>query len=887
MKLFFVFLHFFLLFKSSLYAQKPPLDTASFKSWPTISNELISDNGRIIVYTVSSSNDEKLLCIRSDEGYKIRDFRNASNAIITEDNHKIIFQLPGDSLCIYSIDSNSTTYFNDVVNVHVPKIGNSQWIAWEKRERQNDLVLCNYCSNTKKIFENVDKFDFSNNGEILIVESYVQSSLKKNQLVWFDIKKGVSKILWEGADIKEWAFNDADDALAFLVSSGDGEPLLNAIWYYSIKLNYAEKWIDPVTEEVQMGLTVADREIYFSPGGNRLYFKLCRLPSRESYVNYQNNPRIWSYEDEVIRSIADNDEKRQQSRCFLAVCKVGEKNIVRLEQKSDGGFRNVIVAKGGSGDFALSTSNVNIYEGYLKRSERPDINLIRIKDGSRICIKKEVSFGLPFFSPNGRYVIWYDYNKKNYFVYDIEKSNIRNITNSIHTNLSFEPWDKMEPSPPYGQAGWFAHDSVVLIYDRYDIWQVDPLGIIAPINLTNGYGRRNKISFRVIDQAENGNLFYELPVIKSRGRLLMCAFNERTKQNGFYEKKVDNTGNPIKLTMTNDFYYFPSSYSYIQYPTFLKKAKMKNIFLIKKMNVRDFPNLQITSNFRIFTPISDLNPQNKYNWISSELFKWKVNRYSTSQGLLYKPEDFDSSKKYPLIVYIYDRFSDGLNTFIDPEPCEGPINISWFVSHDYLVFCPDIVYKIGDPSQSVIDYVTSAVRKLKMKSWVESTKIGLQGHSFGGYEVNCLITNTNLFAAAVSAAGFSDLISMMGSDIPDLWEPHYPLEQGYLRMGISFWRGKNRYIKDSPIFRANNAFTPLLLMHNKGDRNVPWNQGFEFFTALRRLNKKVWMIQYESGSHSVGGRDALDYTNKMTSFFDYYLKMKPKPEWMTNHVQLQ
>src|SRR5581483_185656 len=254
------------------------------------------------------------------------------------------------------------------------------------------------------------------------------------------------------------------------------------------------------------------------------------------------------------------------------------------------------------------------------------------------------------------------------------------------------------------------------------------------------------------------------------------------------------------------------------------------------------------------------------------------------EGILYRPEDFDPARRYPIIFYYYERMSDGLHNYLMPGFCEGKMNIPWFVSRGYLVFCPDIYYIRGDPGAGIYDCVVSAAKMMGERPWVDRHRMGIQGHSFGGYETNYLVTSTNSFAAAASAAGVTDLISMSGDAGFATNAGQYVVEFGLFRMKVPLWKDPAAYISNSPVFQADKVVTPLLIMQNKGDDAVPWGQGVEFFTALRRLGKPVWMLQYDHQGHRLYGRSVIDYTIRLTQFFDHYLKGGPEPRWMSAGV---
>jgi dipeptidyl aminopeptidase/acylaminoacyl peptidase len=155
--------------------------------------------------------------------------------------------------------------------------------------------------------------------------------------------------------------------------------------------------------------------------------------------------------------------------------------------------------------------------------------------------------------------------------------------------------------------------------------------------------------------------------------------------------------------------------------------------------------------------------------------------------------------------------------------------------------------------------------------------------SFGAIETNYIITKTNIFAAACSASGLSNFISGYGSLAERGVSLQYNYERGQNRIGVSLWENQGLYIRNSPVLFADKVNVPLLMMHTTNDGICPFSNAIEFFTALRRLKKKVWMLEY-NGNHGVHGSSALDFTIRMTQFFDFYLKDKPPGIWMTEGV---
>ena len=313
------------------------------------------------------------------------------------------------------------------------------------------------------------------------------------------------------------------------------------------------------------------------------------------------------------------------------------------------------------------------------------------------------------------------------------------------------------------------------------------------------------------------------------------------------------------------------------------KAKNEMAFIYTKENYNTSPNLYYDNKMTDHILLSDINPQQKeYNWGTAELFKWKSYTGKESEGIIYKPENFDPKKKYPMISYFYEKLSDGLYGYIPPSPTPSRLNIPFFVSRGYVVFAPDISYTTGHPGNDAYNYIVSGVRAIVKLGYVDSTKLGLQGQSWGGYQTAIVITKTKLFAAAWAGAPVANMTSAYGGI---RWgsglNRQFQYEHTQSRIGATLWQRQDLYLKNSPLFAADKITTPLVIMHNDADGSVPWYQGIEFFTALRRLNKKVWLLEYNGEDHNlVERKNRKDLSIRLGQFFDYYLKDAKPTKWI-------
>jgi dipeptidyl aminopeptidase/acylaminoacyl peptidase len=416
-------------------------------------------------------------------------------------------------------------------------------------------------------------------------------------------------------------------------------------------------------------------------------------------------------------------------------------------------------------------------------------------------------------------------------------------------------------------AGWTADDSSVILQDRYDLWQIAPDGSSAK-NLTQGMGRKNNLRFGYL------HLDPKKRVIDLGKPLLLSAVNLQTRDEGFYRLDLKN-GPPRCLLMAARSFSIPV------------KAKNADVYLLTAQSFNEFPDLLLSDpDFKEMKKISDANPQKKqFVWGNAELVHFKSADGKPLQGMLIKPENFEPSKKYPMVVYIYERLSQGLHRFVNPRPGTS-INPTYYASNGYLVFMPDIAYTVGSPGQSALKCVLPGIQAIADLGIVDEKAIGIQGHSWGGYQIAYMITQTTRFKAAIAGAPVSNMVSAYdgvrwGTGLPR----QFQYEQAQSRIGGTLWQYQTRFIENSPIFKADQVQTPLLMLHNDMDDAVPWYQGIEYFLALRRLEKEVYLLNYNGELHGLRKRgNQKDYTMRMQEYFDHHLKGAPKPPWMEKGI---
>jgi len=569
---------------------------------------------------------------------------------------------------------------------------------------------------------------------------------------------------------------------------------------------------------------------------------------------------LWHWKDDYVQPIQKVRAEQDRNRSYRAVYDLQAKKFVQL---ADDSMENISPSNDGS--YAIGADNrkyrvINDYDpGFT------DYYLVNTSDGSRkpLLTKQRGNVSL---SPNAKYAIYFD--GKDWYSYSVNGGSTVNLTKDIKVNFYNEENDTPSTPGSYGIAGWTKDDTDVLIYDKYDIWRVSPDGSAAT-NLTDGVGRKESTTLRYVrlDPRERS--------IDPDKPLLLSAENQETHDSGFYRDKVSGTALPQKLLMTAKDFNGPT------------KAKDADVLIMTASRFDQFPDIWVTnSSFRELKRVSNGDAQRAaYTWGTGELVSFKNTDGVPLKGLLLKPENFDPKKKYPMIVYIYEKLSQGLHQFRNPGPGTS-INPTYYVSNGYLVFMPDIVYTIGYPGPSVLKCVLPGIQAVVDKGYVNENAIGIQGHSWGGYQIAYMVTQTNRFKAAAPGALVANMTSAYsgirwGTGLPR----QFQYERSQSRIGGSLWDYPLRYLDNSPIFRADRVETPLLMIHNDEDDAVPWYQGIEYFLALRRLGKEAYMFTYNGEKHGLRKRiNQKDYTRRLQEFFDHFLKGAPAPEWMEKGI---
>lgn len=828
-------------------AQKKMIDNDTYKNWGVVAECHISNDGKYVSYVYGSQETGNLLGISSvDRKYK-KVFSSALDGAFTEDSHLFIFN-SAKGLALLKPGADSPIYISNASRYSIPKSGDGRWLAYYSKK---NLILRDLSNGKEKVYPDVINWLFNNQGSALLLQT-------KNELTWVNLPDGSGKTILHGGKPSNFRFDRSGTQLAFVVKQGNSMD----IRYFQEKMDSAQIKVTNQSAGIQPGFFIIAETPSFSPDGKNLFFKLDKtdpvIASDNTVITDRLN--LWSYQDKIPMSqqLFEMNEFHMPTRFAAMVLSEGN-TVIQLENS------DIKLTSSLGNQCVLVRTVTNTEESYWQEQQVPDYYLISLKDGSKKRIPEDFkAFYYLSLSPTERFVCWYDTLSHQYKVYEIATG----ITQNIWSTTLAEDG---------GIAGWLSNDASLLMYDKFDIWQVDPTGKNKPINLTNGYGRSHNIRLRIAEERDNLNERH------AGDSILLAAHNTYTGDNGFCKIKIGVSALPRMGIMQSALLYFPSFL--IDNPPAPIKAKKAEVYALLKQTASQAPNVVVTTYFDRFDMLTDVQPQKDYNWLTSEMVHWKMADGSMGNGVLYKPENFDPNKKYPVIFHYYELRTNELHQFRTPSLSEGVINIPWYVSHGYLIFLPDIIHPRGNPGQPALNAVVSAAQYLSTLPYVDAKRMGIEGQSYGGYETNYIITHTNLFAAAQSSAGVSNITSLFGGVGFGDKGLNTLVQEGQFNMGVTPWQNPDLYVKNSPLFSVDKVAAPILLMHGMKDGAVPFAQVVEFFSALRRLKKPVWLLAYDGEGHVLGDPDcALDFNIRQQQFFDHYLKGAQAPKWMKEGI---
>jgi len=903
---------------------KKILDHADFDIWKKIQQPQISNNGRWVVYELNPDVGDGKLIIYDGLTGKENTYDRSKNAKISADNRFVVFQikpfedtvktqrrqkvkkenLPKDSLGILDLSTGKLTKIPQVQSFQLPEKW-SGWLAYlkepiqkttetkadtvvsnqdktaltpkkENKDNGATLIIRNLIEGKEDTIHYVKSYTASKEGHLFALHSTGNEVDLEPGIYVFDTKKQIfSTVFSAKGDYKQLLFDEKGTQLTFIA---DLDTTKAQVRPFDLYIWTASKNITTLLANDNSSFLPNDWHISqyatleFSKDATKLFFGIAPSTLQQDTSLLEEeivNVEVWAFDDPVLHTVQKARLEQEKKRAYTCVYYTTTQRIVQL---SDTILNNLQLGNEGNSEYALSFNDkpygvASTWEWWNKR----DLYLIKMDNGERRQIGKGVegleNFGNESgFSPKANFVFWFSEVDTAWMAYSTLNHTTLKLTNNNEVKFFDELDDHPDAPPSYGLAGWMKDDDGLLVYDRYDIWKIDPKGIAAPVRLTNGRSKKHQFRYIKIDK--------EKRYFEPTDKLLLSVFDEKTKESGY--AWLDLSNNQVTLLLFGNFYYASPI-----------KAQAADVWLFTRENFQVFPDLLYSTNLKTFKKVSNANPQqSRYTWGTVELFRWTSLEGVPLEGLLFKPENFDPNKKYPMLTYFYERNSDDLFRHRAPEPPRSSINFSFYTSRGYVVFVPDIPYKIGYPGESCYNAVIPGVTALIDKGFIDAQRIGVQGHSWGGYQIAYLLTRTNLFKCAESGAPVVNMFSAYGGI---RWGSGLSrsgqYERTQSRIGGSIWDYPLRFLENSPLFAADKIQTPVLILHNDQDDAVPWYQGIEFYIAMRRLGNPAWLLNYNGEPHGIMKRqNRMDFNRRMQQFFDYYLQDAPQPVWMERGI---
>lgn len=896
---------------------KKPLTINDFAGWKALDNLMVTGDGKFVAYELNPGKGDGSLIVKTVDSKKEDTLSRGYAARFSPESDYIVYKIkqpadsvrsakkkklkkelmPKDSLGILVFRKHKIYSFPNLKQFSVSK-ENAAWVAFltdmkkpDKKaddqkakkngeslnELKSQLVLFHAASGDTVCFQNVTEYYYAPEGHSITFIRQTNDSAERTEVVVFDTESRKLNVFFsQPGTAKKIVSDEQGGRFGFLFSADTIKEKVYSLYYGSLTTGEPKAVVVPDGQGMPLGWSPSEYgELSFSENGQRLFLGTASKPLPEPKDTLLDDEKpvvdIWNWKDKELQPEQKINLEKEKKRTYKAVYLVDKGKFIQL---ADPFAREVRINQKGNVRFALGLDpSPYKLEASWSGKSTSDFYLIDVETGIKRVIVKNKS--LVTLSPGGGFVVWYDPADSSYYSRstNVVPGEIVKLNAEIPVSFCDEIWDMPDEARPYGIAGWSENDKFVFLYDRYDIWKVDLDGVKVPVNATRNYGRKNYLRFRY------QKLDPEEEFIDTSKPVIVSSFDERNKSAGYFIADLRNYSDPRMLL--HEDYRFEN----------LRKAKNADVLVWTRENVAESPNVWAGDlSFDHRRRLSDSNPQqSQFVWPGVRLVHWDSFSGKKLEGLLYFPETIDPERKYPMIVYFYERNADNLNTYTLPSPTRSTVNRTYFASNDYIIFVPDITYENGYPGQEAFDAIVSGTQFVSsMFPFIDRKKIGIQGQSWGGYQTAWLITQTDMFAAAMAGAPVSNMTSAYGGI---RWgtgiSRMYQYEKSQSRIGGTLWDKPLQYIENSPLFYVPRIKTPLLIMHNDNDGAVPWYQGIELFTAMRRLDKPVWMLNYNNDEHNLKAEswaNRMDLTIRMKQFFDHYLKGTSMPSWMSNGV---
>lgn len=930
--------------------KKPLLDFDALDNWTRLSEDKdlsISPDGNYFAYGIQKGVDYSValldsVVVQATDNVWRKAFWGVKPGFFSADSKLYVFErLQG--LCFLQVGTNSMEYIAEVRSYKLPSVGSKnecfayqlknnevvlqslvmpknrhfpevtlydfdksgRWLTCRLKNDLGAFFICNVRSLQVMHFASVSAYKFDALGRLLVLRTLEKNNngtitaLQSVNLVGDQLELvGIAKRIWSTQDtlmhVSDFSIDNDGRQILFVISNGNrfvngardatASTPENSIWYWCKGMDAAKMKVNNQTAEIEATVYIRG-EASFTDNGSYIFFRLQDRPDPRPVNRNLVQVDVWDYKDKGLKY----SKKMQPESNYNSVFNIRSGQVIRILKEHE-------ILKALMGNFALvAKSGKKIYgDRFWEKDYRRDSNwLVNLQNGSRYLLSTSSnSPNIGWFSPDEKYLVFFDPAKQcNYFSYNLGTGELVKISIGVPAwCLGFQgpnyysghcAWKQPTRLVDGGLAGWLESDQGVLVYDEFDIWKLDLTGKKPAVNITNGLGRMQGIKFALMETPrDRAN-----EVVLSK-QIILKAFNTKNKKSGYYQLSFDTSGGLKLLCM--EAAYTQWMEGVLQYDPGMPplKAADDNAWIVRRQTATEPSNYYITNDFKKFKALTNIQTQKQYNWFIKELHSFKELNGTLNTGLLYKPENFDPYKKYPVVIVFYNLFTDNLNQFSYPAYSEDAlsfgINPAWLASHGYLVFTPDIYVEPLKFGPSAFNIVEGAVRYLKQLPFVDGDHIGACAHSWSAKLGSYVFTHSRSVAAMAISEGvaFANPVSLALSAREDVASSLESIEKGFQYGNL--WESKASWLDQTAVLNADKASCPLLLFCGGRNAESRINQTFQLFVALRRLEKKTWWLEYPNGAHNVHDIEAKDYTIRFTQYFDHYLKGAPPPVWMTS-----
>ncbi|TXI89765.1 MAG: S9 family peptidase [Burkholderiaceae bacterium] len=902
--------------KELLVAPKP-VEIADMATWQSVSAVVVSANGKWVAWRISAADGDSTVYVRSVEGkeeYKFSDGQGIGTIEFSADGQWMAFtsfmtkkeqdaakkaKKPTPSkVSLVDLKTGKATVIDKVRKFSFPKDGGA-WIAMHKdaadaapaasapaagaspsagasaaasRPKGSDLILRNLQTGSSQNIGNVSEFGFDKAGRYL---AYTIDANDKtgNGIVLATLSTGVSKVLDDGeANYEKLLWNDKGDGLTVLKGVEDKayqDKLWSALGFRFEANDVQKTLVEPnKLKDFPEGMTISSdaqprwsRDFSWISFGIKEVKKKPKDEKKETDSDEKANLVLWHHQDKRLPTQQKVQQEIDKKRSAAAIYRLSEQKFIRL---GDDNLTQVSLPL--AGDWALGQDD-SAYQRQASMDGRryADVYAINLKSGERRLLQKQArwTFGM---SNDGRYYL--HYKDGHFFTTDLSSGKSVNLTAGLATSFVDVDDDHNVDKPPVQPFGWSSDGRFVLLSDGWDIWKLPAEG--GKAQMLSQDGKREQVRYQRrynLDPNERG-----IDLSKPQ---IFSAYGEWNKKAGFL--RIDANGSAKRL-----------GFGDLGYRRLLK-AEKADVFVWSKETATMAPDVYVGgADLEQGRKLTDLAAQEKNFTLGSgaRLIDYVGTDGKKLQAALFLPANYQAGKAYPTVVYIYEKLSQGLHSYVAPALSGNGFNRSLYTSNGYAVLMPDISYRLNDPGMSAKESVLPALQAAIATGVVDAKRVGLQGHSWGGYQTSFLITQTNAFKAAVAGAALTNMISMYSLVYKNSGGTNQAIfESSQGRFLGTYNDNWEAYVRNSPVFFAKNVSTPLLMLQNDADGAVDYTQGVEYFNTLRRAGKDVIMLEYPGENHGLAKKpNQKDYMQRMKEFFDYHLKDIKAPEWVQSGV---